>query len=401
MSLPAIEQTAPRRSAALRLQIGLAFLAFVLIGANDGAFGVLLPSLQTAYGLDKASVSYLFLAGTAGYLIAALSSGGLVEWLGERRFLMLGTAILALAWLTLSQVPPLVVTVLMLLSIGCGLGILDAGLNAYVAGLPQSTALLNYLHAFYGGGALLGPLIAGALLNTGQPWSAVYWLWAGLATMVLLGVRLSFPARPARSADEPDSPRLLRQALRLPVVWLASCFLLFYVGAEVSLGNWSYSYLTEERAQPTLLSSWIVSGFWMGLTVGRVALAQVAERIGSARLIQGCLAGVVLGVLLVWFSPFVALTAFGLWLAGFSLGPIFPSVIALMSTRVVARLLPTAIGFLASFGSMGAALFPWLAGNLAERAGLTTLLPYVAVLTMIMLGLWIALQRTRSDAPPA
>jgi fucose permease len=63
-----------------------------------------------------------------------------------------------------------------------------------------------------------------------------------------------------------------------------------------------------------------------------------------------------------------------------------------MSKLVSSRLLPSAIGFLASLGSVGAALFPWLAGNLAQAIGLWSLLPYVITLTIFMLCLWIALQ---------
>src|SRR5947209_14569530 len=73
------------------LQIGLAFFAFILIGANDGALGVLIPSLRTHYGIDKATVGLLFLMQTIGYLIAAFNTGLLVEKLGNRRFLILGT----------------------------------------------------------------------------------------------------------------------------------------------------------------------------------------------------------------------------------------------------------------------------------------------------------------------
>jgi hypothetical protein len=40
---------------------------------------------------------------------------------------------------------------------------------------------------------------------------------------------------------------------------------------------------------------------------------------------------------------------------------------------------------------MGAAFFPWLAGNLAQAIGLWTLMPYVVVLTVGMLGVWWAL----------
>jgi fucose permease len=82
----------------------------------------------------------------------------------------------------------------------------------------------------------------------------------------------------------------------------------------------------------------------------------------------------------------------GLWLAGFALGPIFPSTISLLSDVVPPRLLPSAVGFVASFGAVGAALFPWFAGVLAEEVGLWSLLPYVIVLTVAMLALWLALQ---------
>jgi MFS family permease len=167
----------------------------------------------------------------------------------------------------------------------------------------------------------------------------------------------------------------------------------------VSLGSWSYSFLTEERHGPTLLSGWSVSGYWLGLTLGRLALGKVATRIGNRRLIEGCLAGVVIGILLIWWIPSPLLSAFGLCLTGFSLGPIFPTTIALTSDIVPSRILPSAIGFLASLGSMGGALFPWVAGNIAQHIGLWTLLPYIITLTIVMLFLWIMLQKPRLSSP--
>ena len=116
-------------------------------------------------------------------------------------------------------------------------------------------------------------------------------------------------------------------------------------------------------------------------------------------MIQGCLLGVVVGVLLIWLVPVQAVAALGLALTGFSLGPIYPTTIALISNLLSARILPSAIGFLASLGSMGAALFPWLAGNLAQHIGMWSLLPYVILLTMIMLLLWAGLQKRPRPKP--
>jgi fucose permease len=115
-------------------------------------------------------------------------------------------------------------------------------------------------------------------------------------------------------------------------------------------------------------------------------------------LIQGCLVGVVVGVLLVWLLPINAVSAVGLGLIGFSFGPIYPTTIALISNKVSSRILPSAIGFIASLGSVGAAVCPWLAGILAEHVGLWSLMPYVIILTFAMVCLWQTLQ-IRPKAP--
>ncbi len=79
--------------------------------------------------------------------------------------------------------------------------------------------------------------------------------------------------------------------------------------------------------------------------------------------------------------------------AGFSLGPIFPTTIALMPELLPDRIVATAIGFLASFAAAGSALMPWLAGNLAQRIGLWTLMPFVMALALADLGIWLFLER--------
>jgi fucose permease len=179
--------------------------------------------------------------------------------------------------------------------------------------------------------------------------------------------------------------------------------MLFYVGAEISIGSWSYSFLTEVRHHGDLLSGWSVSGYWLGITLGRLTLARLAARLAVAdtTLIRYCLIGAGAGVLCIWLAPLPPVAAFGLWLVGFSLGPIYPTTIALLPGLVPARLVPSAVGFLASFGSMGAALFPWLAGNLAQVIGLWSLMPYVIALVVILFGLWLALGMSTRRQQPA
>jgi fucose permease len=403
----------------LRLRIGLAFIAFILIGANDGAIGILLPGMSVTYGINNATISALFLTATAGYFVAALNNGPLVAKLGNRLCLLLGAALMLIGYGVISTRPPFALVLLALVPVGFGTALLDAGLNAYVAGLPQNTTRLNYLHAFYGTGALLGPIIASTFIALRWQWNTVYLAWVCIAALLVIGFGFIFKdnapsslnvgadlSRPSTDLSRPgpesrspaDSSRphtegnILFMTLRLRAVWLGALFLLIYVGAETSLGSWSYSFLTEERHGAALLSGWTVSGYWLGLTLSRLLLGKIAAHIGNKRMIQLCLCGIAAGLLLVWLIPSPVVSAAGLFLTGFSLGPIFPTTIALMSQLVSSRLLSSTIGFIASFGSMGAAFFPWFAGNVTQHIGLWFLLPYALILSTLMFFLWLALQ---------
>jgi fucose permease len=385
-----------------RLKIALAFCSFIMIGASDGTLGVILPSMRVHYHVDNATISLIFLAGTIGYFTATFNNGLLIERLGYRHFLMLATATYLLCAVIISLTPLFFIVPGAFLLFGAAVAMLDAGLNTYVASLPHNTSQLNYLHAFYGAGAWLGPVVASAILALAWDWNSVYLVWGGMSLLLLLGFSAIFKERLATHKGEMRSGRYNSvTTLRLRVVWLAAFFLLFYVGSEVSLGNWSYSLLTEERGRSLLVSGWIVSGYWLGLTMGRLIMGKLAQKIGNRRLIEGCLIGVIIGLLLVWAAPIQPISALGLCLTGFCLGPIFPTTIALLSTMLTSRLLAGAIGFVTSLGSMGAALFPWLAGNLAQRVGLWSLLPFVILLTVTMFCLWFALQRSpRAALPP-
>src|SRR5439155_11234303 len=187
---------------ALRLAIGISFFAFILIGINDGAVGVLLPGMQTTYHTGKDTISLLFLAGTLGYFAASFNNGLLLDKLGNRRFLLLATLMMGLGFALLSSRPPFFLLLLGIVPIGFGGAMLDAGLNSYIASLPENTALLNYLHAFYGTGALLGPLVASSFLALDWVWNSVYVVWIGLAMLLFLGIGLAFPNRETASEKE-------------------------------------------------------------------------------------------------------------------------------------------------------------------------------------------------------
>lgn len=77
----------------------------------------------------------------------------------------------------------------------------------------------------------------------------------------------------------------MKEALiRMPharITWICAMFLLGYVGTEVALGGWIVKFMLEVRKGGDFASGMVATGYWMGITVGRVILGFVTPRLGE------------------------------------------------------------------------------------------------------------------------
>lgn len=92
-----------------------------------------------------------------------------------------------------------------------------------------------------------------------------------------------FLAANPRTSDTKDN-RMKEALVRLPnarVTWLCALFLLGYVGIEVALGGWIVKFMLEVRDGEQFASGMTATGFWMGITVGRIILGFITPRLGE------------------------------------------------------------------------------------------------------------------------
>ncbi len=389
---------------ALSPAVGLSFAAFVLVGLSAGVGGVLIPAQIRDYGIDMATIGLTFVTFSAGFFLGGTSVGALVSRLGLRGTVLVGGAAYVAAGLVTATRPSFAVLVALQVVAGYGMGVLESVLMVHLSGLPSAASLLNRLHGFFGVGALLGPLLAARML-TAVPWTAVWLVLALLAVPLLAGLAWFLPSwvLPAVPLSEGRSLRdgMLARVLRQPAVMLAAVFLAVYVGLEISAGNWTYTYLVDGRGRDAIAAGYVVSGYWLGLTIGRFVISPLADRWGvsSGRMMLGCLGGTVVVALLTWVAP-GAVVPGGFVLLGFFLGPLFPTAMALLPTLTSAAAVPTAIGVLNAVSVIGGSALPWLAGAIAQRAGIGVLLPYVAALGVLQLVLWQAAVRSAGVQAP-
>jgi fucose permease len=87
---------------------------------------------------------------------------------------------------------------------------------------------------------------------------------------------------------------MLGAALRDRGVQLGAAILAVYVGLEASVGDWGFSYLVQARGLTESLAGYAVSGYWLGMTLGRFLISPIATRAGvtTAGMMYACLAGV-------------------------------------------------------------------------------------------------------------
>lgn len=366
----------------------MSYVAFVFVGISAGTSGVLLPSQMASYGVDRATIGITFFASSAGFAVAGISTGALIHRFGVRTALTAGGGIYVLAGLYLATRPPFFAFMLAQLVAGYGTGILESALNVYLAAQPGATTLLNRLHAFFGVGALLGPALAAWIVGF-APWTVVLLVLAVACVPLVVCFLVVYPGVPIPEAPVPASGNLLGAALRDRGVQLGAAMLAVYVGLELSVGDWGFSYLSQTRALPSALAGYSVSGYWLGLTLGRFLISPIATRRGAttAGMMYACMVGVTAAATLAWLSP-TALACVALGLLGFFLGPIFPTVMAIAPRLTRARLVPNAIGVMNAASVAGGSALPWLAGTIAQNTGMWMLLPFALALALTQFAVW-------------
>jgi fucose permease len=389
-----------------RLPVLLSYVAFILIGITAGVVGVLLVAQMRGYHVDRAVIGLTFFTSSAGFAIASLSTGPLIHRFGVRVTLAIGGASFVLAGLYLATRPPFAAFVLVQLAAGFAAGILESALSAYLTSLPDATTLLNRLHAFFGVGALIGPTFAAWIVGFAS-WPVVWLILALACVPILAGFLVAFPRLqpaapepPVHQAPAPAKGGLLGAALRQPAILLGAAMLAVYVGLELGVGNWGFSYMLQVHALGRSFASYSLSGFWLGLTLGRFLISPIATRLGAspARMMYVCLAGVTAATL-AWMSPAPVPATVALVLLGFFLGPVFPTTMSIAPRLTEPRLVPTAIGVMNAASTIGGAALPWLAGTIAQQAGIWTLVPFVLALGLLQLVIWFPIARRLTAAP--
>jgi MFS transporter, FHS family, L-fucose permease len=371
-------------SAAARRTLALACVAFLSAGITLSGFGPALPLLAQHIEQGIAVLGGLFTAISFGIILTQFGAGLVSARFGQRFVLAIGMLLMGSGGIgvTLGRSLPIMLAGALLFGIGFG-GVLSAG-NVLVGQLfpSRSAAALNGVNLFFGVGSMLGPAIAGlAGLRLGAPQTAV-WVGAGLL-LALVPIMLSYAARPATQATKHSAQEHSQQR---STGWLLAVLLLIYIGTEVGFSGWLTVYLISGSNMAPASAALVVSGFWLALTLGRALGTVLGLRLTATQLLTSSLLGMLIGALLLVLGVGDSLTSIvGVLVLGLSCGPVFPTVLAIVTTT--ARNSAATTSLVLGVGNGGGLIIPALLGVLLARYGPSAAagLVLAAALTMLTL----------------
>ena len=379
----------------------LACLAFFSFAMPDTMLGVAWPSMRTDFGQPISAAGLVPPVGVAAVLVSTVLAGRLVTRLGVGRLLAASTAMSTIGLLLGGLSTDFWMFLSTAVLIGLSGGAIDTSLNAYAARRFDARKI-NFLHASYGVGAVVSPLIVTAILRLGLTWRWAYVVVAVLQaalSMIFIGTGRRWDLGPA-DVDHAETRHDTGSRWPRAVVINTLAGLLavgIQTGIETSAALWAYAFLTGAAGVGTGAAGLIASGYWATMVVGRLLLGSLAQRIGIWRVLGLSAAGLVVAAALV-LVPSATTAMIGIVGFGLATAPIYPLLILTTAERTTTRVVDQVVGFQAAASSVGAALIPSTVGLLMGRS-LQLFAPAMTALCLIALLLQVIVRiRRRATA---
>jgi FHS family Na+ dependent glucose MFS transporter 1 len=362
------------------------------------ATAVLGPTLQ---GLAKntgstlAQISSLFLLSSFGYLFGSFIAGKVFDRVKGHPVLFLMLLIIAL----LVGAVPLISTLLLLqvffFILGIAEGNLDVGVNTLIVWLhgDRVPPFMNGLHAFYGVGTTIAPLIVAAALGISGSVNNVYSVL--MILIIPVGLLILFFPSPSHflaSQQAGDRPAVPRLVFLLAVIFFA------FTGAELGFGGWIYTYSTyQSYVNPTMAAS-INAAFWGALTVGRVISIPLSVKLKPQTILWVNFTGIIASLLIIIF---LSSTPTFLWLGtigtGLFMASTFPTLLNDAQSRMHISGKITSKFFVGS--SLGSMAIPWIMGQLITPFGAVATIIVVLCSILLATGTYFFLNITQRAVP--
>lgn len=370
------------------------YLAYVSLGLPDGLLGIAWPEIRQVFSMPIAGAGYMTAVGTIGAVISSFSSGHIIKKIGTGPVVLISCCLTGFAILGFGLSQDFYFMVALNIPFGLGAGAVDAALNHYVA-KNFTSRHMNWLHACWGIGASVGPLIMTAAIAYTDTWRNGYLSVSAvqltLAVIFLFTLSLwtkqekinkTNSAAPvptdAGPKEQAGKRKKLSQRLHSGVMEIihrkglsaAMLTFFFYVGAEVTVGLWSPTFFRDERGVSIESTGIWVFMYYSCITLGRIATGFFVEKTGIRAVLRtASIVSIVGFIFLLIPLESTILCPIAMCLIGLGFAPMYPCIMQETPLRF-GSFSQIAVGYQMGFSNIGYTGLPFLVALIAQRTTL-------------------------------
>lgn len=379
---------------------------FFLWGFAHALLDVLNAHFQDILQISKARSALVQFALYGGYFVMGIPAGLIIKKYGYKKGIVFGLIVFALGaflFYPATLIKTFLPFLISLFVIACGLTCLETAANPYttVLGPSESGARrINLAQSFNGLGWILGPLVGGLLIFSGEgdPFAALAKPYVGIGVVVLLiavlFVRTPLPqisvadAEPSDHSENAVSKSRYRDLLKHPLFIFAVVAQFFYVAGQTGIGSFFINYVVEVRPDIShLKASQILAFGGMGMfMIGRISGSYIMKFFNPKRLlsIYAFINIILMGVVVMGLGMTSVVCLFASY---FFMSIMYPTIFAVGisglkdNTEKGSSLIVMAVA--------GGAVIPMLMGRIADMWSMTIgfLVPLACFVVVFIFGL--------------
>lgn len=366
----------------MSLLLAVIYLIFVSLGLPDSLLGSGWPKMQVEFGVPSSYAGYVFMMISAMTIISALLSPKLIQRLHVKWIVTVSIMLTVFGLLGFSFCTQYWMLLVCAIPYGLGAGAIDAAMNHYVAN-NYSGAVMNFLHCFYGVGAMISPYLMALAIKVAH-WNEGY-RWTAFLQIGILLVVISSWSLWQQNDSKADESKIdsagIKETIKQPGVMATLLAFFAYSAGEATCFLWVPSYFAGTR---TGISSELVASFgsliFGGLMIGRLIAGFIANRLGDRRMIRSGTMVELIGILLTALPiKGYLVAAIGFLIIGIGMGPIYPSIQHMAPINFGKRYSAAVIGLQMAFAYTGSTFMPTVFGILQQKLGIWIMPLYLLV----------------------
>ena len=372
------------------LLLAVIYLIFISLGLPDSLLGSGWPKMQAVFSVPSSYAGYVSMTISFMTIISALLSPRMIKHFHTKWITIVSIGLTIAGLLGFSMCSRYWMLFIFAVPYGLGAGAIDASVNHYVAN-NYSGSVMNFLHCFYGVGAVISPYIMALALKYAR-WNEGY-SWTSYIQMFILFVCIiSLPLWKTNGKEEEEDHSDsvgIKEALKVPAVIFTLIAFYAYCAGETTCFLWTPSYFAGTKSG---LSAETIASFgslvFGGLMLGRLISGFISNKLGDRRLIRIGIFVELLGIIMV-FLPVESymVAAAGFVVIGTGMGPVYPAIQHMAPANFGKKYSAAVIGLQMAAAYVGSTFMPMIFGLLQQKIGIAIMPTYLLIFAIINFGM--------------